>query len=594
MKASLTPALLTVLLAALLPVSSRAESVIAQWDKIFHGPGNGWEAPAAVAVDGAGNVIVTGGSQGNIDPNRLWSIYILKYAPANGALLWQKRYNPSDPRGSSGSADLAVDGAGNVIITGSYHNESSNSGDLFTVKYAAANGALLWEKRFQGTGDDVATSLATDGEGNAIVTGYIYNTSGVADFDIYTAKYAAANGALLWEKRYDGPPGTSPSRDQAFDMAVDSAGNAIVTGFSRTTGASGAGRCYYTAKYAAADGAILWEKRYLGSGNLSAAYHVVVDSQDNAVVTGYSRNSDGSRDQYTAKYGAADGALLWEQSLPGPSGTQLEYSLLALDDGGNVIVGGAFHNSIGGGSNGPHAAKYSAANGVLLWEKRYNEPGVQFSSIAVEDAGNVIFTGRSAGSSSNGDIYTAIFAAADGALLWEKRYNGTGNLEDYGQAITVDNAGGIIVVGGINVPGDISNGDIYTVKYVPVDGDNDGLLDSWEVAHFGSSQGQSALDDTDGDGAVELLELAFGTNPRKPGASAAPAVVAEGGYLTTTIAKQPGVTYLVQSGGDPGAGFSAASTTLLTNTAGTLKVRDNFLMGSQPARFLRVQVTAAP
>jgi hypothetical protein len=44
---------------------------------------------------------------------------------------------------------------------------------------------------------------------------------------------------------------------------------------------------------------------------------------------------------------------------------------------------------------------------------------------------------------------------------------------------------------------------------------------------------------------------------------------------------------------DPAA-FSAATTTVQLNDATTLKVRDNFLIGTPPARFLRVKVTAAP
>jgi sulfur relay (sulfurtransferase) DsrC/TusE family protein len=127
------------------------------------------------------------------------------------------------------------------------------------------------------------------------------------------------------------------------------------------------------------------------------------------------------------------------------------------------------------------------------------------------------------------------------------------------------------------------------------DEDGDGLLDSWEIAHFGSTVGQSALDDSDHDGRAELLEEAFETDPLVADAPSAPAVVNEGGYLTLTIPKHLGVTYLVQSADKPDpAAFSTAATTVLLNDATTLKVRDNVLIGTAPIRFLRVQVTAAP
>jgi len=63
------------------------------------------------------------------------------------------------------------------------------------------------------------------------VTGYSPNGStfefGTADY--YTAKYAAADGALLWEQRYNGPANND---DLAQAVAVDAKGNAVVTGYS--------------------------------------------------------------------------------------------------------------------------------------------------------------------------------------------------------------------------------------------------------------------------------------------------------------------------------------------------------------------------
>ena len=79
-------------------------------------------------------------------------------------------------------------------------------------------------------------------------------------------------------------------------MAVDSSGNVVVTGYSEGA---------YTAKYAAADGALLWEKRYSGY-----ARAVAVDSSGNVVLAGSSFGIDSHEDFYTAKHAAADGALL--------------------------------------------------------------------------------------------------------------------------------------------------------------------------------------------------------------------------------------------------------------------------------------------
>jgi outer membrane protein assembly factor BamB len=144
------------------------------------------------------------------------------------------------------------------------------------------------------------------------VTGYSAGSGG--NLDYYTAKYAAATGVLLWEQRYNDP---EDDVDYAQAVAVDSSGNVVVTGSS--TRSSGSNADYYTAKYAAADGAPLWEQRYNGPANShDTPEAVAVDSSDNVVVAGSSVGSSrGDYDYYTAKYAAVDGALLWEQRYKG-------------------------------------------------------------------------------------------------------------------------------------------------------------------------------------------------------------------------------------------------------------------------------------
>ncbi len=165
--------------------------------------------------------------------------------------------------------------------------------------------------------------------------------------------------------------------------------------------------------------------------------------------------------------------------------------------------------------------------------------------------------------------------------------------ESFGWSMALDGFTLAIGVGDSSVIAD--HGAIYLFGPASNDTDGDGLLDLWEYAHFGTLAGHAAQDDADGDGTRELLELAFNHDPLVPEAKAAPAPVVEGGFLTLTIAKRAGATYLGQSGNSPAdAAFSAATTTVLTDTATTLKFRDNVPVASGGARFLRVKVTAAP
>ncbi|MBL9146725.1 MAG: choice-of-anchor D domain-containing protein [Verrucomicrobiaceae bacterium] len=417
--------------------------VTEQWAQRYIGPANRHDLARAVAVDGSGNVVVTGYSY-----NGTYSdCYTAKYAAGDGALLWEKRYNGPANRDDLARA-VALDGSGNVVVTGDSYNGTSY--DYYTAKYAAGDGALLWEKRYNGPANssDAANAVALDGSGNVVVTGTSRGSG--SDNDYYTAKYAAGDGALVWEKRYNGPANNG---DYAQAVALDGSGNVVVTGYSR-----GNGWDYYTAKYAAGDGALLWEKRYNGPGSSDdVAQAVALDGSGNVVVTGYSYNGTNS-DYYTAKYAAGDGALLWEKRYNGPANSDDFARAVALDGSGNVVVTGASNSDY-------YTAKYAAGDGALLWEKRYNGAGNSndgANAVALDGSGNVVVTGVSWGSGSGSDYYTAKYAAGDGALLWEKRYNGPANSDDYAQAVALDGSGNVVVTG------DSSNGtnsDYCTVRY---------------------------------------------------------------------------------------------------------------------------------
>jgi len=410
---------------------------------------NSRDEAVKAACDAAGDIIVTGTTEDGINTDMM----TVKYSGANGSVLWQKRYNGPNAIPTA----LAVDSSGNVVVTGYSGNRTNNYHDYYTAKYAAADGALLWEQRYNRYSYKGDPAVAVDGSGNVVVTG---GTGQSLDCDCgpvesYTAKYAAADGALLWERR--DIFGVSHAA-----VAVDASGNVVVIGSSN----NGTNWGYYTAKYAAANGALLWEKRGPGGGGAALA----VDGSGNVVVTG------SHDDYYTAKYAAADGALLWEKRGPGGGG-----AALAADGSGNVVVTGFSWN---GSTYDYYTVKYAAADGALLWEKR--GPGGFAYAVAVDSSGNVAVTGTSYNGATDHDFdyYTAKYAAADGALLWERRYNGPANSNDWASAVAVDGSGNVVVTG-TSYNG--TNADYYTAKYAAADG---ALL--WEKRYNGPGNGDDA------------------------------------------------------------------------------------------------------
>jgi hypothetical protein len=178
----------------------------------------------AVAVDSAGNVYVAGRSWTETQYGLHGYLLVVKYN-ASGVQQWATW----DVQGvlSAGFA-VAVDGSGNVYVAGEYYSGNSDLHTMITVKLNAA-GAIQWSNgAFYGYDyeESSAYDLALDGSGNVHVTGFLYKSSEPDLHDYLTVKYSPS-GATLWTQAYDSGAG-----DQAYDVAVDGSGNVHVAGTS--------------------------------------------------------------------------------------------------------------------------------------------------------------------------------------------------------------------------------------------------------------------------------------------------------------------------------------------------------------------------
>jgi len=200
-------------------------SGVQQWSARYNGPISEPDYATAIAVDAAGNSYVTGYSTGNdLD------FATVKYN-TNGVKQWVARHDGA-AHGSDLAFAIALDAAGNVYVTGEDMKIIYNT-DYRTIKYNSA-GKKQWSRAYNGPANDndEAFAIAIDGSGNVYVTGSINNVS--PSKDIATIKYDAS-GTKQWVRKFDGK---GHNDDVANAVGVDGKGNVYVAGSSTGTGSN--------------------------------------------------------------------------------------------------------------------------------------------------------------------------------------------------------------------------------------------------------------------------------------------------------------------------------------------------------------------
>jgi hypothetical protein len=99
------------------------------WLRRYNGPGNSNDYSYAIAIDDSGNIYVAGYSNSSETSDDYTTI---KYYP-NGDTAWVRRYNGPGNSGDWAYA-IAVDGSGNVYVTG-YSVGDGTGEDFATIKY---------------------------------------------------------------------------------------------------------------------------------------------------------------------------------------------------------------------------------------------------------------------------------------------------------------------------------------------------------------------------------------------------------------------------------------------------------------------------
>lgn len=388
-------------------------------------------------------------------------------AHAVGEMRWVKRYG-NLYAGPDYAKGMVVDKNNNIIVAGLSLGSATTYYDYALVKYNSA-GTLLWTRRYSGpTGYDEPFGVAVDGQGNILVTGKSFGTRGVGLPDILTVKYDP-NGTFKWARRYYGGDAATAAHEEGRAVAADAAGNVYVAGI-----ASSKSNSYHDAvliKYSSS-GLQQWVRTYDGLAHDNDAYYAVaVDGGGNVLATGYCLQSYGNyQDFLTLKYNTA-GTRLWLRTYNGTDSIEDWAESIAVDKQGNAIVTG----STGQACNTAEEVCYNyatikySATGVRSWVAKYNPLPLSDNmahAVKIDYAGNVYVTGQSAWSSAFYDFATIKYSPA-GKQLWARRYDGVGHGNDMAYALAVDSKGTVVVAGESYVSQNAES-DFTVVKYDPI------------------------------------------------------------------------------------------------------------------------------
>jgi uncharacterized delta-60 repeat protein len=425
---------------------------VEDWSARYNGTGNEWDDSYSIALDGAGNIYVTGYTWGS---GTYEDYTTIKYN-STGTQQWVANYNGVG-NDNDEAYSIAVDGSGNVYVTG-YSIGDGTGADYVTIKYNST-GTQQWATAYNGPGNstDIAYSLVIDGSGNVYVTGYSIG-SGTSN-DYATIKYNSS-GTQQWVTRYNG---AGNGIDVAHQIVIDGSGNTYVTGFCSGTSLTSTNYNYLTVKYNSS-GTEQWATEFDGTAsNYDEAFSLAVDESGNVYVTGICTNTGlgiANYDYATVKYNSS-GTQLWAATYDGPANNNDFAQALTLDATPNVYVTGW---SKGNGTNWDYATIKYNSSGTQQWVVRYDGPAnlddVAYS-LAVDGSGNVFVTGGS--KAVTYFDYATVKYNSSGTQQWVVRYNGPNMLNDNARSVILDESGNIYVTGFSNQSA--FNYDYATVKY---------------------------------------------------------------------------------------------------------------------------------
>lgn len=373
--------------------SALAQLPPVQWARQYGG--NNVDIPFSIKYTTDGGSIVAGytdSKDGDISPqpNReYWDLWVVKLDRC-GNIQWERSFGGSN---YESARDVAQTADGGYIIAGETNSTDGgvvagygSTKDIWILKLSAA-GNLLWQKRYGGSGLDIANHihLLPDGSFYLLASsssnnGNISGNHGTAGYTDGVLMKLDAAGNIQWSKCFGGS-----KNEELLDMEIIN-GRTYLAGYANSTdGDIPPQQKNYDVWLLALDanGNKIYSKVYGGSQN-DVAYSMTRGNNGTLTLAGYTTSDDGdvsgakgSQDYWVININPANGNLNWQKVL---GGTDADYANSVITDAdGSYIVGGISYSDNGDVANplgeGDYWIVKLNTSGNIVWKQNIGGGG---------------------------------------------------------------------------------------------------------------------------------------------------------------------------------------------------------------------------
>lgn len=382
--------------------------------------------------------------------------------------------------------DLTSDG-GYIIAGLAFSNngdvtQNQGQSDVWVVKLNAA-GEIVWQRTYGGSAADRAYGIRQLQNGGYVIAGASSSTNGDISVNQGGSDYwvfvVGAQGNMVWERTYGGS-----GADIAFDFDLTSDGGFVVVGESASsngdiTASRGSRDCWLIKL--TSSGVLEWERSY--GGTSAETGWSVRQTDDGGYILGATTSS--TNGDITTPLGAEDfwviktdpqGTIVWQRNYGG-SNSEINCVIRPTADDGFALVGGTV-SSDGDITQAlglvDHWVAKLSSSGDVLWSRSLGGSASDGPrSLDILSEGDLLITGYADSNDgdvtgSNGTRMAWVFRLSEtGDLQWERAMGGSGNDTFFGGLLAPD--GGYILTGSTtsnsgDVTGNNGASDMWVVK----------------------------------------------------------------------------------------------------------------------------------